>query len=1368
VTLTLCLFVALLSLLALPRLAQSKHLSDWLLEQPASADAYPLGLSWRVPEEIPAQQALKFKLVRALSGNSGSTKINASAREVDGLRLWIAQLPVTGRVPVALADARWLQANPARDPVLLPGHSVVLPPRPRTVTVIASMGALCQVEHVPGTEVRGYIAACPGESAPPWAWIAQPDGRVQRFGIAAWNRETQDEPAPGAWIWAPPRNAWPERFSEWLAEFLATQGPARDGLQVTQGAPQEGGPAESLSLSLLTEISPGRDLSGQAGGKPATAINLKPAAAPRSRSLETSTDDWGEVGLLQTPSARMSRAGQLNVSFSRVYPYTRGNVFVQPFDWLEAGFRYTNISNRLYGPADPTGSQAAKDKSVDLKVRLSAESSQSPELAMGMRDITGTGLFSGEYIVGSKRVGDFDVSLGVGWGYVGGRGNFSNPFGKLFPSFNTRNNNFGQGGSFSLSSYFHGPAALFGGMQYHTPWRPVMLKLEYDGNNYQNEPIANNQPQKSPWNLGMVYRLNSSVDFNLGFERGNTLMLGLALHAPLNELYMPKLGDPPRVPVAAARPAQDPDWSATSRDIAAQTSWKVARIEQTERDLNVVLSESEAMYRRERIDRAVSVLHRDAPRSVDRFRLTYRDNGIDTAETIIDRDAWVEQRTEALPPTERRDPYMAQAPQPRPLPAGKPLYTSAPPRFESGLSLNYQQNLGGPDAFVLYQIGVMEKAKYRIRDDTWVQGSLLLGLIDNYNKFTYTAPSNLPRVRTYLREYVTSSQLTMPNLQLTHVGQLSQNQYYSLYGGYLEPMYAGVGAEWLYRPFGSRVAYGIDVNEVKQRDFRQDFGFNDAGTQTGYRVATGHATLYWDTGWNGVRTFVSAGRYLAGDWGATVQAEKVFDNGVSMGGFFTKTNVSSAQFGEGSFDKGLYLRIPFDAFLTRSSNSIGTFLWKPLTRDGGAKLGRDFVLYDFTNKRDERALRFAPAPVPNDAAPVEDRREAWQPAPRGPEPYTRVVPQPTSDQWSADSGRYAQRLAEALYAQDFRDIQVNFDLARRLVVRASNDTLRPASRAVGRAARTALRLAPLDTREIRVEFMRDAHVVLGYDFIDLPRLMRYFDGRLARDDIAGSIAVTVVDPAYRADDPLAQLADLDTEAQPRGLAETVLPETRTLTRAGGDFAAAGRMAARADWVAGGLWAGGLVLAASALDKRADRFAQDHATSGWLKRTVKLGDALPVLAMGGAALAALDVGNPGLSRTGYSALEAGATAYLAVTGLRYAVGRGRPENGLGTRDFKPFSGTTGYDSFPSGHTVVSWAVATPFAEEYDAPWLYGIAAVTNLARVGSRQHWFSDTVASSVLGYGIGRIFWQSARDQAGKGPRLVLGPHSLGLAWKTD
>ena len=31
-----------------------------------------------------------------------------------------------------------------------------------------------------------------------WVWMAQPDGRLQRYGVALWNEEEQDEPAPGA------------------------------------------------------------------------------------------------------------------------------------------------------------------------------------------------------------------------------------------------------------------------------------------------------------------------------------------------------------------------------------------------------------------------------------------------------------------------------------------------------------------------------------------------------------------------------------------------------------------------------------------------------------------------------------------------------------------------------------------------------------------------------------------------------------------------------------------------------------------------------------------------------------------------------------------------------------------------------------------------------------------------------------------------------------------------------------------------------------------------------------------------------------------------------------------------------------------
>ena len=80
-----------------------KRLSTWLLEQPQSAEAYPLGLSWRVPEESVPQTLSRLELLKSLSGNR--REVTASPESLLKLRDFVASLPVTGRVPVALADA---------------------------------------------------------------------------------------------------------------------------------------------------------------------------------------------------------------------------------------------------------------------------------------------------------------------------------------------------------------------------------------------------------------------------------------------------------------------------------------------------------------------------------------------------------------------------------------------------------------------------------------------------------------------------------------------------------------------------------------------------------------------------------------------------------------------------------------------------------------------------------------------------------------------------------------------------------------------------------------------------------------------------------------------------------------------------------------------------------------------------------------------------------------------------------------------------------------------------------------------------------------------------------------------------------------
>ena len=132
------------------------------------------------------------------------------------------------------------------------------------------------------------------------------------------------------------------------------------------------------------------------------------------------------------------------------------------------------------------------------------------------------GLFDGEYLVASKQAGPFDFTLGMAWGYAGNAGNITNPFCRVSDKYCHRAESH-DAGDISFSDIFRGPASIFGGIEYQTPWNPLRLKLEYDGNNYQND-FAGKLPQASHFNVGAVYRAASWADLNLSYERGNTLM----------------------------------------------------------------------------------------------------------------------------------------------------------------------------------------------------------------------------------------------------------------------------------------------------------------------------------------------------------------------------------------------------------------------------------------------------------------------------------------------------------------------------------------------------------------------------------------------------------------------------------------------------------------------------------------------------------------------------------------------------------------------------------------------------------------------------------------------------------------------------
>ena len=655
--------------------------------------------------------------------------------------------------------------------------------------------------------------------------------------------------------------------------------------------------------------------------------------------------DFGGAGLLQTPTARMAPAGELSLNANRTDPYSRYSVSLQPFEWLEGSFRYTAITNRPYGPESLSGNQSYKDKAVDIKARLWQETHWAPEVALGFRDIGGTGLFSSEFLVANKRYENLDFSAGIAWGYLGNRGDFENPLGELDDRFKTRPASEGTG-DVNAGSYFRGSPSFFGGVSYQTPWDRLSLKLEYEGNDYKHEPKDNVIKQDSPINLGAVFKLTDSVDLSAAWERGNTAMFGITFHTNFVSRKAPvKTYDPPAEPLPAkapSTPADQVDWADVSRRLQQNAGYKVERISQRGPELIVYGEQSRYFHSAKAVGRASRILDNSVNDDIDWFTVVNKRYDLPLEETSVPRQTFREviNNEEPLQSLHRTTEINAAMPHNE-----KTLYTQALQPFAYGVGLGFKQNVGGPDG-LLYQFTADADAEYRFTPNTWWSGLLSANLANNFDKFTYDAPSNLPRVRTDLRQYLTTSETTMPLFQFTHAQQLDKDLYGMVYGGYLESMFAGVGGELLFRPTGARWSLGADLNYVRQRDFDQGFGLRD------YSVLTGHITGYTDLPYDTLAA-ISVGRYLAGDWGGTLDISREFSNGVRFGAWATVTTVVGAQYGEGSFDKGIYLSIPFDEMMSMSTMRRANLVWSPLTRDGGARLNRSFQLHSMTDSRDD-------------------------------------------------------------------------------------------------------------------------------------------------------------------------------------------------------------------------------------------------------------------------------------------------------------------------------------------------------------------------------------------------------------------------------
>ncbi len=142
-------------------------------------------------------------------------------------------------------------------------------------------------------------------------------------------------------------------------------------------------------------------------------------------------------------------------------------------------------------------------------------------------------------------------------------------------------------------------------------------------------------------------------------------------------------------------------------------------------------------------------------------------------------------------------------------------------------------------------------------------------------------------------------------------------------------------------------------------------------------------------------------------------------------------------------------------------------------------------------------------------------------------------------------------------------------------------------------------------------------------------------------------------------------------------------------------------------------------------------------------------------------------------------EATIDALILNEGLKYAINRERPNQGDGTGRFWPHGPGTWPDgqSMPSNHCMIAWSFARVIAGQYNT-WptkvtVYSLATAVSASRVLSREHFPSDVIVGSTLGYMIGDyVFRHRSREAVlfslsavhtaqGQGVQLDihLGPH---------
>ena len=573
-----------------------------------------------------------------------------------------------------------------------------------------------------------------------------------------------------------------------------------------------------------------------------------------------------------------------------------------PFDWLEASFFYTNIQDKPYCQLDfdPVCSQDYKDKGFNVKARLKKEGSW-PALAIGINDIAGTGYYGSEYIVASYGINKTDFHLGIGWGLLdGSSSSFKNPLGYLYDGFNERSKGLeDQGGQFQAGRYFSGETASpFFGLS-HAVNKNLLLKLEYD-TTFTPGNIGYEIPKKD-FSFGLDFNVTKNFTVGISAERGNFTSIRFSYKSYSKE------SKPSYEYKESNHKKTDSNYIKFIRNLN-QNGIGVNKIIEGADEIGIEMSQ---------------FVHPNLDIIDEIIRKASRNAGLEKPVKTNLMIADLKARSEYDEDFERSSKLIYQR--------------QTKKKFKTNTRLSVRPFLASREEFFKGALMLENNSEYSFLENLFFSSNIKYSLADNFDDLKYPPVNTYPaQVRSDVKEYLKNFDegIFIGRAQFDYHLTPRKNHHIMISAGILEEMFNGAGFEYLYYDQDSSFAIGFEAFEVKKRDYMMRFETLD------YRNITGHINFYYrNYGRIPFDAKISYGEYLAGDEGLTIDLSRSFSNGTKFGIFASFTDVSTTDFGEGSFDKGIYFNIPVFGNLINYS-------WRPLTKDPGAKLVRKNTLHD--------------------------------------------------------------------------------------------------------------------------------------------------------------------------------------------------------------------------------------------------------------------------------------------------------------------------------------------------------------------------------------------------------------------------------------